>query len=331
MARFLLSGAPMKAIFAPIRALLFLVLFVSFSPGYSQYDRVDALVKTYPKRFGDPEALVRRIATDFSKPEEKIRAIFTWLATNVTYDLKEYREGGSIAYSYRSPEDKTIKEKEFRSALVSRTLKTGKGVCEGYASVFKDICERLGFEAVIIPGVARNDESQIGKAPGESDHAWNAVKVGPEWKLVDVTWGAGVVDARKGFVRYFNDGYFFTSPERFFLNHFPEEPQWLLTKKTASDFANLPLYFPSFLENDYIFDRKTGVVKFTENFPVAFRIDNLQPDDRVYYITSRDNVLKRVRLASDSSFQIYPSSKTNGFLTIFINEKPMVSYKIVRK
>ncbi|RZJ33536.1 MAG: hypothetical protein EOO51_13445 [Flavobacterium sp.] len=321
----------MKATFAPIRALLLLLIFVSISPAYSQYERVDALVKTYPKRFSDPNALARRIATDFSKPEEKIRAIFTWLAINVNYDMNEYREGGSIAYSYRSPEDRIIKEKNFRSALVSRTLKTGKGVCEGYASVFKDVCERLGFEAAIIPGVARNDESQIGKSPGESDHAWNAVKVGAEWKLVDVTWAAGVVDGRKGFVRYFNDGYFFTSPERFFLNHFPEDPRWLLMKKTASEFANLPLYFPSFLENDYVFDRKGGVVKFTKNIPVVFKIGNLDPEDKVYYITSRDNVLQRVRLAADSSFQIYPSSKTNGFLTIFINEKPMVSYKISRE
>ena len=188
----------------------------------------------------------------------------------------------------------------------------------------------MGMEAQIIAGTSRNDQSQIGKLPKDGDHAWNAVKINGKWKLLDVTWAAGIVDDKKGFVKLFNDAYFFPAPEKFFLNHFPDDPKWLMADKTATEFADQPFYYPAYIKSNYKINLVGGIITLNKNNPVQFNIENLQSTDRVYYITSHDNVLDKLPVDENNNFQIYPSSKLKGYLTIFINEKPIVSYKIVK-
>ncbi len=55
---------------------------------------------------------------------------------------------------------------------------TGEGaVCEGYAKTFKYMLDVAGINNIYISGMGNGDS-----------HAWNAVKIGSEWCLVDVTW-----------------------------------------------------------------------------------------------------------------------------------------------
>ncbi|HEX9981086.1 MAG TPA: transglutaminase domain-containing protein [Flavobacterium sp.] len=319
----------MKTRFPQFYHLIILFFFLSSSIAYPQFESVDAKVKLYPKTFSRTEDLSAKINHDFSRDDERARAIFTWIALNIRYDLNEYITGSSVAYSYSSPEDKIEKEKKYRLTLVNKTLKSGKAVCEGYASLFTNLCAQSGIEAVIIAGTSRNHYSLIGKLPKQSDHAWNAVKLNGQWRLVDVTWAAGVVDDQ-GFKKVFNDAYFMTPPDKFFHTHYPDDPKWLLTTKTPEDFANQAFYYPTYVKSNFKFNINSGVVKFVKNLPVEFKVENLKPTDRVYYITSRDNTLDRVAVDDQNKFLIYPSAKLTGYLTIFINEKPIVSYKIAR-
>ncbi len=320
----------MKIIFAPIhRIILMFFLFVS-ALSNAQYEAIDERVRTYPRSFCEPSQLADRINRDFSLDTEKTRAIFTWIATNVTYDMKEYFSNSGIAYSYKSEADRIQKEKVFRKNLAKRTISTAKGICEGYSTLFTTVCVLTGLEAVIIPGTSRNHQSQIGKLPTESDHAWNAVKIDGKWKLIDLSWAAGAVDNNRKFQKRFNDVYFCTDPDKFALNHFPDDPRWLLTKKSPKEFAEAPFFFTEYLRSDYSFNIENGHIRFSQNKPVVFNIENLRPSDRVYYITSKDNVLDPVRVDENNNFAIYPSAKMSGYLTIFINEKPVVSYRILR-
>lgn len=322
----------MKKIFSPI-AILFTAFFLCLSSlGFAQYDKVDQKVKSYPK-FTGAEKLADRINADFTKDDEKARAIFTWTALNIRYDLKAYylHENGGIAYSYSSPEDKIRKDRKFRLDLTNTTLKSGKAVCEGYASAFIILSELVGLESVLIPGTSKSHHSQIGKLPKTSDHIWNAVKIDGQWELLDITWASGVVNSQtRKFEPRFNDVYFFTDPDKFFLNHFPDDEKWLLTDKTAEDFAALPFYYPQYLQSDYELTADEGHILFPKNVAVKFKIRNLQSNDRVAYITSRDNILDEVMIDSDDSFIIFPSAKLSGYLTIFVNERPLVAYKIVK-
>jgi hypothetical protein len=54
----------------------------------------------------------------------------------------------------------------------------GKALCEGYARSFNYICNELGLSSVM------NYSEQIGSKYG---HAWNKVKIGKDWYIVDIT------------------------------------------------------------------------------------------------------------------------------------------------
>src|SRR5690606_36896252 len=131
--------------------------------------QVDARVASYPK-FTSATELSNRIKSDFSTDQNRARATFTYLATRVTYDLAEARNGSRIAYRFSSEADRIKKEFEFREKLVKKTLTSQKAVCEGYASVFVEVCRQMGIEAVIVPGTSRTHPSQIGKLPTWQDY-----------------------------------------------------------------------------------------------------------------------------------------------------------------
>lgn len=54
-----------------------------------------------------------------------------------------------------------------------------KGICRGYASTFQLLMELCGIECVTVRGTSH---------AGESEHAWNLVKLEGAWYAVDVTW-----------------------------------------------------------------------------------------------------------------------------------------------
>ena len=314
----------MKTLFAPV----FLFVWLFSVKASAQYEHVDARIGQYPRTFATSASLAAMIMEDFDDDRERVRAAYTWAAKNIAYDMDEYRLGNTIAYRYTSEADRQRKEKAFRTALINRTLKTRKAVCEGYASLIQDLCRRFGLEAEIIAGTSRNNAAQIGLLPDESDHAWNAVKIDGQWELLDVAWAAGSVDGASGKFRYaFTDAYFMPDPERFFMNHFPQDRKWLLVKKSASDFAKQPLYHPAYIRSDLEIDRKDG--HLANNGPIDFSIDNLSSRDRVYFVTNRQKTLQRVK-SYDGRFTVPLEREFAGTVTIFVNEKPIVSYKISR-
>ena len=320
----------MKKIFAPI-ILLLLLLFPAAN--FAQYEAIDAKVRMYPKSFSDARKIADRINEDFTTDSDKARAIFTWIALNIQYDMKALyaQKNGGVAFSYSTPEDKIVKEREFRLKLVKSTLRSGKAICEGYCSLYTYLCSLTGLKSVIIPGTSKTSHAEIGRLPTRGDHTWNAVMIGGQWKLVDVTWAAGVVRGNeKKFTPYFNDAYFATDPDKFFLNHFLDDERWLLTDRSAEEFAELPFYYPTYIKNNYRLNADKGAILFPKNTGVRFNIENLNEDDRLYYITSRDNVLDPLHVDENNHFIIPPGAKLSGYLTIFVNEKPIVAYKIIR-
>ena len=322
----------MKNILNRITILFLTVL--AFLPAHSQdFAKVDAAVAAWPKTFASADKFAEKVKT-FSREDEKARAIFSWITTNVKYDLAALgKREQPVAYSFRTQEEKEAKQRKFREDLALKTLKSKKGVCEGYATLFLVVAERVGLEAAFIPGTSKSHPTHIGVGPGASDHAWNAVKIGGEWKLLDATWGAGTVTGEKPqFVFRFNDGYFFTEPDTFFLNHFPDDKKWLLAKKTEQDFANLPLYYGNCLMGGYEFvTPQAGTFNNQPGSAIAFGIKNLQPADKVHYAFSRERIYKEVKPVTENgiaSFNVPLDAASTGTLTIYINQKSVAAYRI---
>lgn len=314
--------------------LLFIFLSLGFSANAQDYAKVDNIVKAYSKSFSSSDKLAEQINKDFTRDDEKARAVFTWIATNIKYDYAAYGVNERpVAYTFRTQEEKIAKEKAMKQELAQKTLKSKKGVCQGYSTLYLVVAQKLGLECEIIPGTSKSHPSHIGKGPGARDHAWNAVKIGNEWKLLDTTFGAGTVTgAKPQFVFKFNDKYFFSDPDTFFLNHFPDDKKWLLTDKTEKDFANLPLYYGDYLMKGYEFiTPEAGVFKAAPSGFIAFKVSNLKAGDLVHYAYSRDNVVKEIKpeyTGTTATFNIPLSNASVGTLTVYINQKSVASYRI---
>lgn len=319
------------------KILYIILLLVTFSAADAQdYAKVDNTIIAYPKSFSDTDKFAAKVKTDFTRDDEKARAIFTWIALNVKYDLAAYGVNERpAAYTFKSQEEKVAHQKKFKEDLAAKTLKSKKGVCQGYSTLYAVVAEKAGLEVVIIPGTSKSHPAHIGKGPGAKDHAWNAVKINKEWKLLDTTWAAGVVTGEKPvFAFKFNDGYFFSTPDVFFLNHFPDDKKWLLTNKTEEDFANLPLYYGNYLAEGYEFlSPQMGTFSNQQQGIISFKIKNIKPGDTVHYAFSRDKAYREVKLAQNdgiTAFDVPLAANSSGTLTIYINQKSVAAYRVVK-
>jgi hypothetical protein len=190
------------------------------------YKTVDSFMQKFsfsPSTIGDIKTLTREIKLQVNNPEELVRAAFMWITNNIVYDCDGYRHNNGLY--------------KLEDVIPGR-----RAICSGYASLLKLFCDGFGIECVIIEGFATGigvTESSLDSL--KTNHAWNAVKINDEWKLIDATWGSGGSnsDCTKSY-HHRNDNYFFCDPEKLIITHFPDSSRWQLlnTPVTASQFVN---------------------------------------------------------------------------------------------
>lgn len=170
-------------------------------------------------------SLTRTAKTD----TEKAKAIYDWITDNIAYDTASFFSG-NISYT---------------GDISEITYQTRKSVCQGYSELFKRMCDFADLECVVISGFAKGYGYTPGdKIGGQSNHAWNAVKIDGQWQLLDSTWGAGHINNPNKFIKKYNGYYFLTPPEYFIYDHFPENAEWQLidnkiSKKEFLDMAQV--------------------------------------------------------------------------------------------
>jgi transglutaminase/protease-like cytokinesis protein 3 len=192
----------------------------------------------------------------------------------------------------------------------------------------------------VISGGDKIKWSQIGKSPSLKAHAWNSVRVNNSWKLVDVTWGSGTVDKKKKmFYPEYTDVYFFLSPEKFYLKHFPKDTSWILENKTKDDFVRLPLFYESYLKSNItIASPADGVISLSEKDTINFKILNVPSLHSIsyqystYQYSRNNNAYEKEPKNWNqiySEYEIVNKLTRNGYLTIFCDLKPLATYKII--
>ena len=177
------------------------------------------------------EELATWLTKPFATDEEKARALFRWITENISYDLDSYFSGN-------------LTGGDATSALKKRTA-----VCEGYSGLFESLAKSSGLEVVKISGFAKGYRYSIGQGiSGKPNHAWNAVKINGDWKLMDCTWGSGYVGDDKKFHKRFSPYYFFVPPEEFVYAHFPQDEKWQLLQHPLSkeEYSQLVYLRPKF-------------------------------------------------------------------------------------
>lgn len=197
-----------------------------------RYAAADALADSAPAA---AERSVAALAAYLAQagPDEllRVRALFRWVAGHIAYDVAGFRSG---SYGDLSP----------GGVLRSRT-----SVCEGYARLTEALGTAMGLQVQVVSGWSKGYGYTSGQRfDGPTNHAWNAVRIGGEWRLMDPTWGAGYLDQRPQFVRRFQEHYFLTAPDAFVFDHLPQDSRWQLLERpiSSAEYENLVYLRPMF-------------------------------------------------------------------------------------
>lgn len=193
--------------------------FAQKTPG-NEYATIDKKALQLPDSLtGTTDQIASYITSNFTTEDEKARAIFIWTASNIEYDI----DNMFALNFYEKKEDK-----------ITKPLKSRKGICENYASLFADICNKSGIRSFVIEGYTKQN--------GFADyipHAWNAALIDSTWFLFDPTWGSGYINGGK-FFRKINNTYYKASPATLIKSHMPFDYLW--------QFSNYPVTNQEFYE-----------------------------------------------------------------------------------
>lgn len=140
-------------------------------------------------------------------PLERARAIYKWVTTNITYDVDGY-----------------FGRSEKQSCEAGNVLHSRSSVCSGYGDLFQSLCRCAHIPVKVINGYAKGyshkNKDEIDLSTMQTNHAWNAIFVEGEWRLVDCTWDAGYIDGKTFHWRK-KDYFFLMDPEYFVSSHLP--------------------------------------------------------------------------------------------------------------
>ena len=180
--------------------------------------------------------------------------IYKWEAENIQYDCYTYyHDYKHIDYT----EDGAYTK--------------GKGVCNSYSKLFQSFGTYLGLDVAFIVGYSKGVGYVQGKIPQSTNHAWNAVKIGTSYYLLDVTWGSGSCNGDK-YSPKLRDSYFCSNPYGFIRSHLPTEQKWQLISPTVTiqQFAEMMNLSPEFFDLGFksVSPDKAGEISSTGKFNV---------------------------------------------------------------
>ena len=202
------------------------------APVETPYAAIDQHALDVPK---SAEQSIQSLAGYLTAPakteSQKARVIFCWIAHNIAYDVKN------------PPVERTA------SSKADDLLRKRSAACFEYAELFSELGRAAGLEVTEIRGYAKGFGYDVGDTfDGPPNHAWNAVKIDGQWRLLDCTWGGGHINEQNQYVRRYDDHYFAALPSEFVYDHFPLEPSWQLLEKPISkaEYEQLPNVRPPF-------------------------------------------------------------------------------------
>ncbi len=245
---------------AAIILLLFLATTVFAQQKQVSFYEIDERVKSIDP--APPAQLAYTLTKDYTTDREKLRSIFSWITEHISYRVRKNRNG--IPLSNNATHHMVIDSARWQSAndmVANLVLQTGSAVCDGYARLFKTLCDYAGLQSAIVSGFAKGDYSRQSKF--RCNHTWNAVYVDSAWQLLDVTWASGYTSySGDEFYKKHDETYFLPSPENFMQDHFPDDLRWCLI-----DNPNVP--------------REFGVAPYRSRAFTKYRLNGYAPESGI--------------------------------------------------
>lgn len=297
----------------PLFSLLFLFLFTycfsqqvvfsfaSFNPGKEE------------RRISSPDSLSRLLTCSYTTELEKVRSIFLWITDNISYNTIRYqsriRNSRDDDAEAEYDADSIFKSLDERVAII--TLKRGFALCDGYARLFKSLCDFAGIKSEVITGYARTN---MGSNQFMCNHKWNAVMIDGKWYLLDATWASGYLNfSGTNFIRDYNAGYFLTPPKYFIQDHYPDDIKWTLldSPPTLSEFNRSPFKQPAFNYKIVSYQPSKGVINAVVGDTVTVILETID-EKRVLYLSDRNSVDSSYLSFTDSLLKINKNFSVKG-------------------
>lgn len=201
----------------------------------ADYTRVDTVVLKLKKKFKSTAALAEYMNASFPDQDDRVRAIFRWMTNSIAYDCALYhsknRSIKGIHYEKgMSKESKAALWEEVYSDYANKVLRKRKAVCEGYATLFYELCVQCNIPCEVVVGYA-DKPSAIARKKGRAvffrkqdnfacNHAWNRVYLHQTWLYLDPTWASGYTDPKvQHFTRSFSPDYYLVSKDALYPSH----------------------------------------------------------------------------------------------------------------
>jgi hypothetical protein len=234
-----------------------------------------------------PDSLARFISFHYITEMEKVRAIYSWMTSHIAYNTGIYKPRKAAIQYMIDPLDTAAVWPSGDEMTARKVMLRKEAVCDGYARLFKVLCQYVGVEAEVVHGYGRTNGTSDRKF--RTNHTWNAVRIDSAWHLLDVTWAAGHIDFRDDFVANRNDFYFLTPPSQFIQDHYPEDLRWTLLQQppTLGEFRKMPFRSKNFIKYDITsFSPSSGVIEarvgdtltFTLQLKDGAKVKRISPD-----------------------------------------------------
>ncbi len=116
------------------------------------------------------------LTQNLNSDSAKIRAIYTWVTSNINYDYRSFMSGEP--YRYQSAE------------LVFYRRRT---TCTGFTNLMVAMLDTIGIPAFEIEGYTRDMTLGLNNPFYNADHSWVAFRCDGSWYACDPTWDSGQI------------------------------------------------------------------------------------------------------------------------------------------
>ncbi len=170
------------------------------------------------------------ITRNFSDNEQKARAIFYWIANNISIDPK------------------ATKMHDDRNKEPEKVIASRKATALGFSLLVQEMCSYAKIRCLSVDGYVKNFAAEINETADEKNYSWNVIQLGqsPEtWYYVDACRASGFLDKKLAtFTKQFTSQYFFTDRKMFNLVYFPDNSAWQLGPgvKSLKGYYALPVF-----------------------------------------------------------------------------------------
>ncbi len=303
---------------------------------FTKADKIARSIKV--KKLYNLNKLTYSLTENLDTKAEKVRAIYTWICTNVANDFRLYSLNERKRRKYLNDSINLDEwNSKFKKKLFKRLYKRKKTICTGYAYLFKEMCNIIGVSSKMVNGFGKTATTDFSKLP-MPNHTWNVVKLNNQWYLCDPTWSAGISFPEDGtFTFNYNDGYFLTDPNIFKLNHFPIEKQYALLEKNAPSFQEFNSY-PIIYGEAYNYIKRiiTPLERYNELdknqiFTFSYELQKLvsQKDIKLVVFNGiKDKVYKPIVNFKENILNLQHTFNYRGFYDVhlYLEEKLIATY-----